>query len=107
LTFGEEEAMEIGTIEALMVEEETAGDMIVMEVGDGKADIHHLEMVIDIERHHMEMIVVMKAKAEKDVPELPLITTMIPDSTDKIDRVMIVIHQEDINRSHISWERNK
>ena len=65
LTFGEEEAMEIGTIEALMVEEETAGDMIVMEVGDGKADIHHLEMVIDIERHHMEMIVVMKAKGKK------------------------------------------
>jgi len=97
--------MEIGTIEALMVGEETAGDMIVMEVGDGKADIHHLEMVIDIERHHMEMIVVMKAKAEKDVPELPLITTMIPDSTDKIDRAMIVIHQEDINRSHISWEK--
>ena len=45
--------------------------------------------------------------AEKDVPEHPLITTMIPDSTDKIDRVTIVIHQEDINRSHISGERNK
>lgn len=99
--------MEIGTIEALMIEEETVGDMIAMEVGDGKADTHHLEMVIDIEPHHMETIVVMMAKAEKDVPDLPLITTMIPDSTDKKGRVMIVIHQEDINRSHISLERNK